>query len=322
MVKKAVFVLLFVGSILYAENYIDIYRYGGIKKLEEIFDKKLQSKKYWDDYLKDHNTTYGYFEKKRYIIIADKKNKKLQLFFTNGNGDLKKIFTKDIITGKSGEKKEEGDLITPLGVYQITTKFVPKDTYYGPVAFALSYPNLYDRLNGRDGHGIWIHGYPLDHEKRPPVTKGCMVLKNPQLLDLNKTIDPNDCFVLIHEHNLKSVSKDNIATILSFLYKWRDAWKKNDIDRYLSFYAKDFKRYNGEKLPAFSSEKRKIFARKEKKEIYFKYINILPYPNLQNKPIYKIYFYEMYKTKYYKYNGNKRLYIRFVNNQPKIFMER
>ena len=322
MIKKMVFIFFGIAAMLYSKNYIDIYRHDGIQEVKKLFDEELQNKAYWDNYLKDYNTTYGYFEKEKYIIIANKKTKRLKLFHTDGKGSLKELFVKDIITGKSGEKKKEGDLITPLGAYKITMRFVPKDTFYGPVAFSLSYPNTFDELNGRDGHGIWIHGYPLDHEKRPPVTKGCMVLKNDQLLDLNSTIDPKNSFVIIHEDNLKPVSKDTVANILSFIYKWKNAWQSNDINKYLSFYSKDFKRYNGQNLSSFSSEKRRIFSRNDKKDIIFKYISILPYPNLKNEPIYKLFFYEIYKTKYYNFKGNKELYVKVKNNQVKIFIEK
>jgi len=322
MAKKIVFLFLSIATVLYSKNYIDIYRHSGINEVKKLFDKELQSKAYWDSYLKDYNTTYGYFENEKYIIIANKTSKRLKLFFANGKGNLKELFSKSIIAGKSGEKKKEGDLVTPLGTYKITMRFVPKDTYYGPVAFALSYPNIFDKLNDRGGYGIWIHGYPLDHEKRPPVTKGCMVLKNNQLLDLNSTIDPSKSFVIIHEDNLNPIPKDTIATILSFIYKWKNAWKNNNIKKYLSFYSEDFKRYNGQELASFSTEKRSIFSRHEKKKIVFKSINILPYPNLKNEPIYKLYFYEIYKTKHYDFKGNKEVYIKVRNNQVKIFIEK
>ncbi len=321
MVKR-ILLIIGIATMLYSKNYIDIYRHDGIQEVKKLFDKELQDKAYWSNYLRDYDTTYGYFEKQKYIIVANKKSKKLDLFYADAKGNLQEIFTKDIITGKSGEKKKEGDLITPLGTYKITMSFVPKDTFYGPIAFSISYPNTFDRLSGRDGHGIWIHGYPLDHEKRPPVTKGCMVLKNDQLLELNSTIDPKNSFVIIHEDNLKPISKETIANILSFIYRWKSAWQNNDIDSYLSFYSKDFKSYDGLNLSSFSIKKRRIFSRKNKKSIIFKYISILPYPNLKNSPIYKIFFYEIYHTKYYNFKGNKELYIKVENDKVKIFIEK
>ena len=321
--KKIVSIWLLIISTLFAQNYIEIYRNYGIDKIKKIFDNKLQQKPYWENYLKDYNTSFGYYEKAKYLIIANKSSKILNLYYADGKGKIKKIFTKSIITGKNGEKKKEGDLVTPVGAYRITLRFKPQNSFYGPVAFALSYPNIFDKLQGRDGHGIWIHGYPLDHEKRPPMTKGCMVLKNDQLLDINSTIDPTNCYVIIHEQNIKPIKKDTIAAILSFLYSWKYAWQYNNINKYLSFYAKEFKRFNGENLKAFSNEKREIFSRNEKKKIIFKDIAILPYPNLANEEMYKILFYEKYRAKYYKYQGNKEIYIKIKNNRRiKILVEK
>ena len=320
--KRIISIWLALASLIFAQNYVEIYRNYGINKIKKIFDKKLQQKSYWENYLKDYNTTFGYYEKAKYLIIANKSNKILNLYYTNGKGNIKKLFTKAIITGKSGEKKKEGDLVTPVGAYRITLRFKPQNSFYGPVAFSLSYPNTFDKLQGRDGHGIWIHGYPLDHEKRPSMTKGCMVLKNDQLLDLNSTIDPQNCYVIIYEKALKPIKKDTIASILSFIYSWKYTWQYNKINKYLSFYAKEFKRFNGENLEAFSREKRIIFSRNENKKIVFKNIMILPYPNLAEIDMYKILFYEKYATKHYKFNGDKEIYIKIKNNQIKIIVEK
>ena len=320
--KRTISIWLLATSIIFAQNYVEVYKNFGIDKIKKIFDNKLQQRSYWENYLKDYNTTLGYYEKAKYLIIANKSNKTLELYHANGKGNINKIFTKTIITGKSGEKKKEGDLVTPVGAYKIILRFKPQNSFYGPVAFSLSYPNTFDKLQGRDGHGIWIHGYPLDHEKRPSMTKGCMVLKNDQLLDLNSTIDPTNSYVIIHEQELKPIKKDTIASILSFIYSWKYAWQYNKINKYLSFYAKEFKRFNGEDLKAFSKEKKAIFSRKEKKKIIFKDIMILPYPNLTDKKMYKILFYEKYRAKYYKYQGNKEIYIKIQNNRIKILVEK
>lgn len=319
MIKILLISILFLCS-LQAKNYIDIYRYNGIQDVKEIFNNLLESTKYWDSYLKDYNTTYGYYEKEKYIVLSSKINKDMSVYHTLGNGKFTKVFSKNIILGKDGEKKKEGDLITPIGAYKITMRFKPKDTFYGPVAFSLSYPNLLDRLEGRDGHGIWIHGYPLNNEKRSPVTKGCLVLKNSQLIDLNNTINPQKAFVIIYEDKAPIVQKKDIAKILSFLYKWKEAWTNSNLDDYLSYYAKDFKRYNGEDFSDFSNEKRRIFSKKQVKSIIFKYISIMPYPNIKNKKLFDIRFYEIYNTKSYKFKGNKELYIK-LTDKIKIIAE-
>ena len=65
-------------------------------------------------------------------------------------------------TGKyDGDKVSAGDRRTPIGIYNLTQKLSTVDPFYGPMAFVTSYPNLYDRIRGKSGDGIWIHGLPL-----------------------------------------------------------------------------------------------------------------------------------------------------------------
>ncbi len=317
---RIVLSVLLLLSFLDAKNILDIYRFEGIGAVQKIFEHTLTEQKYWENYLKDYNTTYGYYQNEKYIVLSDKEKKTLNVFYI-ANDKIKKVFSNNIILGKDGVKKKEGDLVTPIGVYTIVSKFQPKDTFYGPVAFALSYPNLYDKIHNRDGHGIWIHGYPMDHESRPDTTKGCLVLKNNQLEDFSKTIVPPKTYIIISEKKLKKVKKRDIAKILSFLYKWRETWAKSNIDKYLSFYSKNFKRFDGEDFNSFANMKKEIFSRKGKKIIIFKNINIIPYPNIKNEKLFRIDFHEIYKAKNYSYNGPKELYVK-LTNKIKILIEK
>lgn len=90
--------------------------------------------------------------------------------------------------GRNGvDKWVEGDARTPLGVYHITSRLQGRslDPFYGPGALTLDYPNALDRLEGRTGHGIWLHGSAPDVAPRPARdTDGCVVLHNDALLAL------------------------------------------------------------------------------------------------------------------------------------------
>ena len=56
-------------------------------------------------------------------------------------------------------------------------------------AFPLNYPNEWDAREGRNGHGIWLHGTPRDTYSRPPrASDGCVVLTNEDLDDLTKRL--------------------------------------------------------------------------------------------------------------------------------------
>ncbi len=183
-----------------------------------------------------------------------------------------------------------------------------------------NYPNTFDKTLNKKGHGIWIHGMPLN-EDREEYTKGCIALDNPRLQELDKSIDLNDSILLIADDTIKKASKDDISLILSSIFKWREAWKKSDIDEYIKFYSKSFKRHDGMGIKQFKNYKTRIFSKKEKKKIEFSNINIVPYPNSLNKQMYKIVMDEDYKTKFYTFVGKKELYIELKGDKIEILAE-
>ncbi|NPA74446.1 MAG: hypothetical protein GXO12_07010, partial [Epsilonproteobacteria bacterium] len=81
------------------------------------------------------------------------------------------------------------------------------------------------------------------------------------------------------------------------------------------------KRFDGKDFESFAKMKKIIFARKGKKRIRFENINIIPYPNIDGKRLFRIDFYEKYKASNYKYNGPKELYIKLAD-KVKILAEK
>ena len=109
--------------------------------------------------------------------------------FENHNGEARYVADYYITIGKNGiDKTKEGDKKTPLGVYHVTgniprEKLTPptarRATSTAPARFPISYPNEWDRRQGRNGYGIWLHGTPSDTYSRPPrASDGCVVLTN------------------------------------------------------------------------------------------------------------------------------------------------
>ncbi|SKB59396.1 L,D-transpeptidase family protein [Malaciobacter marinus] len=306
-------------SFLFAD-LIDIYRTQGIDAVKEKLEKQLQEKSYWNNFLEKKDVTYGYYESKKFLILVEKGTKELKVL-ENVNNLFSQVVQDNVIVGeKPGDKQIEGDLKTPEGVYELTSKLTKLDPFYGPLALVTSYPNTFDKAMNKKGHGIWIHGMPLN-EKREEFTQGCIALDNPNLVNLDKSIRLNEALVLISEGKIEKVKKDDISSILSFIYKWKDAWRKSDIERYLSFYSNDFRRYDGLGLDGFSQYKKRIFSRKEDKTIVFSNINIIPYPNSLNKKMYKVLMDEKYRTRNYKFDGKKELFIELKDNSIKILTE-
>ncbi len=314
-----IFTLFF--TFLFGANAIDLYRYKGIDAVQKFLEKELQSKDFWLKRLQNKDVKLGYFENPTFVLFCNKLTRTLDVY--KYKDKLKKITTfSDIIVGKLGEKQKEGDLRTPIGNYTLINRLIPGNTFYGPLAFVTSYPNLYDKLHDKKGYGIWIHGRPLDGE-RGDVSKGCIVLKNPQILYLDKIINYKKTVLEISQDPFYANKKD-IASILALIYKWRAAWEKSDLNSYISYYAKDFHRSNGWNLQKFIDYKKRVFANKrhQKVRIFFENIQITPYQNLYNQRIYKMECYEKYLSPSYTFEGKKEIYLAKRDGKFKIIIEK
>lgn len=315
-------ILLLVGDLFASQtNLLSQYRTKGIYGIQKLLDRELTQTSYWKHYLQDKNTTFGYIESYDNILTCNKERSKLYVYRKEQNSSnflLKREY--NAYTGKNaGDKKNEGDLRTPVGIYELTQKIHKIDPFYGPLAFVTSYPNTYDKYQGKTGQGIWIHGLPID-QKRDEYTKGCIAIGNKNIECLDKNIDINKTILLINSNVVvKKTSKKHLANILSDLYSWRFAWIYNDIHTYLNFYAEDFKRFNGMNKEEFTRYKTRVFAKNETKTIRFNDINILPYPG--NNPIYRITFYEYYQSDSFSFQGQKELIVRYINNKIQIVTE-
>lgn len=318
MYKIILFILLSIS--VFANNLMDIYRTQGISAVEEILESELSRLDYWEKYLENKNIELGYYESKEYVIVAQKEIQEL-LLYKNENSNFSLLSRNNIIVGeKEGDKFVEGDKKTPEGTYDLINKKSDVDKFYGPLALVTSYPNTFDKTMNKKGHGIWIHGMPLD-EERESFTKGCIALDNPELEKLDNQIDITKAILLTSSNEIKKVKKQEMALILSTIYKWKESWKKSELDKYLSFYSPDFKKDDGSDLKKFSDFKKRIFSKKEKKRIKFSNIDISPYPNSLNKNLFRVTMDEDYSSPAVKFKGKKELYLEIVNNEVKILVE-
>jgi len=321
--KKSFLFSLTLLSLLHASDVATLteYRNYGIEQIQKNFDQQLSQVNYWKKYLQNRDTRFGYFESYTDILICDKSKPQLSLYTKDKDNSF--ILDKEFsaYTGKNrGDKEKEGDLKTPVGVYNLIQKISNVDSFYGPMAFVTSYPNLYDKYKGKSGQGIWIHGVPIDQE-RDSFTKGCIAIDNQNLESLDQKLDLKKTILIIDEKKeIFTQQKEKYALILSQLFSWRYAWIYNDLSKYLNFYDPMFKRFDGMNIKQFSRYKKRIFSRKEKKSIVFTNINIIPYPNSQN--MFTINFKEDYKAKHFAFKGNKVLIVKLVDKKLKIITER
>jgi murein L,D-transpeptidase YafK len=259
----------------------------------------------------------------RHAIVVDTSKSTLYLF-ENVNGEARYVTDFYVSVGKKGaDKVSEGDKRTPLGVYYINAR-LPKDKltdFYGPVAFPISYPNEWDKREGRDGHGIWLHGTPSDTYSRPPrASSGCVVLTNTDLLKLGTQVEIGHTPVIIT--NQMDWSDDNDRedrkSLLSTIEKWRSDWTSRNADAYLSHYAKDFAA-GGMKLAAFAQQKRLVNAGKSWIKVDLSHVSIFTYPSQANLVV--VNFEQDYSSNNLSNRMNKRQYWMKRDNKWQIVYE-
>lgn len=193
----------------------------------------------------------------RQAMAIDASKSRLYLF-TNEGGSLRMTGNFYVSVGKLGMgKTEAGDQRTPQGVYfigrQIPGAKLPE--FYGKGALTMNYPNDWDRLAGRSGSGIWLHGTPPDQYARlPEASDGCVVLSNPDLTFLMRSIDLQTP-VLVREQ-LQWLAPQDVAgrrkaeqSFLKVLDDWRMAWSRKDQRKLADLYAADFMKPEGSTSP-------------------------------------------------------------------------
>ena len=227
--------------------------------------------------------------------------------------------------GKNGaDKSREGDKRTPLGVYHVTSKKTPKTLtdFYGSGAFPINYPNEWDRLRGRDGYGIWLHGTPFDTYSRPPrASDGCVVLSNDDFLALDRYVQPGSTPVVIanqiqwmHPEDVQSARRE----LTNHLERWRRDWESRETNVYLQHYSARFS-VDGTNLNQWSAHKRRVNAAKSWIRVGISDVSVILYPG--DAPLAVITFAQEYASSNHKNTMHKRQYWTFENDRWKILYE-
>ena len=203
-----------------------------------------------------------------HAIVVDTQKSRLYLY-RNDKGRPRFVADYYISQGKLGaDKTREGDKRTPIGVYHVTSSLSPQKLgdLYGSGAFPINYPNEWDRRQGRNGHGIWLHGTPSDTFSRPPkASDGCVVLSNVDLNALAKNLQIGLTPVII-SNSIEWLSFDDWqkerSTLTKKIDEWRSDWESRDVDRYLKHYSKQFQAKD-QSLEKFAQQKQQVNAGKE-----------------------------------------------------------
>ena len=222
----------------------------------------------------------------RYAIVVDTSKSTLYLY-ENVDGAARYVENFYISVGKKGsDKSSEGDQKTPLGVYFINAHLSKKQLtdFYGSGAYPINYPNEWDTRQGRNGHGIWLHGTPSDTYSRPPLaSNGCVVLSNDDLSHLGKSVQVGTTPVIITNRMDWSDDADKAehAALLKEIEQWRSDWASLNTDSYLNHYASDFATGNFNR-DTWSVQKRLVNSGKSWIKVGLSDVSIFPYPNQPN----------------------------------------
>ncbi|HMN92994.1 MAG TPA: L,D-transpeptidase family protein [Hydrogenophaga sp.] len=230
----------------------------------------------------------------RHAIAVDASRSRLYLFENQGNLDgtgtprMRLLGDFYISVGLSGIDKEvEGDRRTPLGVYYITSNLDPRrlPDLYGAGALPINYPNPLDLQRGKTGSGIWLHGTPSEQFVRAPLASdGCVVLSNPDLERLLRTVQIRTTPVVIAEA-LQWVSADALSTrrasFESALESWRIARSEADTERLREFYSSRFRAQGRDLTDWWARAERDLLARGAR-DLELKDLSILNWQDADN----------------------------------------
>ncbi len=258
------------------------------------------------------------------VFMVDKARSRLFVFAMGDDGKLTRVADEYVVTGSaSGDKASEGDGRTPNGVYRFVQKLQGKalEARYGPVAFPIDYPNELDQLHNKKGHGIWMHGYPTDVQRRPPQdTRGCFSLPNPRLVALAEQVQLGKSWVIVGQDFRFGQDEQRQAlqqSVRDTLAAWKQDWMSLDSDAYLSHYHTRF--HSGKRdLAAWKRYKKRVNAPKTFINVEFENLSLIHDPNRWPEgEVVVAEFDQIYRSSNYADQGRKRLYLaRSVDDAP------
>lgn len=220
----------------------------------------------------------------QHALLVDTSRSRL-FVYKNDRGRPRYVTDFYISLGKNGvEKQREGDQKTPIGVYTIVGQKERLPDFYGPGAFPISYPNDWDKLHKRNGHGIWLHGTPSDTYSRAPfATDGCVVLTNEDLRTLARYVDVSRTPVVIG-HGMEWRDPQRWQSerdgFMKAFEQWKADWESRNTDRYLAHYSGRFREGDGN-FEAWKARKRKVNAGKTWVKIGVNEMSLFAYPGAE-----------------------------------------
>ncbi|MGQ5522037.1 L,D-transpeptidase Cds6 family protein [Chitinimonas sp. PSY-7] len=268
----------------------------------------------------------------RHAVVIDASQSRLYLY-RNDNGVPRYVLDFYMTIGKLGfDKNREGDQRTPLGVYFVTGH-MPREqldqTYgkraelYGVGAWPLSYPNDWDRQQGRTGSGIWLHGVPYDtYSRAPKASNGCVALSNPDMTALGEYLVPDTPVVITPsiEWLAQNDWQNRRTAAQAELEAWRRDWESLNTANYLGHYASDF-RSGKMNLASWKQQKAGVNAGKEWAKIRLDSLSLFSYPTRDGGGLLMANFDQDYQSSNLNTRSKKRLYFKQEAQNWRIVFE-
>jgi len=256
------------------------------------------------------------------VFMVDKARSRMFVFARGEDGKLTRIADEYVVTGSAaGDKTVEGDGRTPNGVYRFVKKLQGPalEARYGPVAFPIDYPNELDQLHGKNGHGIWMHGYPVDVQRRPPQdTRGCFSLPNPRLMAMADLVSLGKSWVIVgrnFQFGHDEEKQQLLQSVRDALESWRQDWMSLNSDAYLTHYHAAF-RSGKRDLKAWKRYKKRVNSSKTFINVDFEHLNVIHDPNgWPEGEVVVAEFDQNYRSSNYADQGRKRVYLARASKQ-------
>lgn len=224
----------------------------------------------------------------KFALLVDTRQSRLYVY--QNMGDHLKLMTDYYITqGKLGSSKlKEGDQKTPLGVYHVTGRLRREKLpdFYGAGALPINYPNDWDKLNGRSGSGIWLHGTPSNNYSRPPLASdGCVVLTNPDLQKLYASVEVGKTPVIISDQ-VEFISKAKWDAERLTAAKLIEGWRRDvavaNPSRLVTHYSSKFKSDAGDDLNLWLMRSQQAFAGMTDSSVKVRDMTMFRYPGRED----------------------------------------
>lgn len=247
---------------------------------------------------------------KPFLLWVELDAGKLHLLQRLQQGTYVKRSTRPVSIGKNGTGKlVEGDLKTPIGVYQITSFIDDQklDDFYGAGAYPMNFPNAWDRLSRRSGHGIWLHGLPKGVDSRPLLdSEGCVIIDNPSIEAMAEFVIRGESLIVLSPSLdwLPPASEQPATDILAVIELWRQSWEANKHEDYVANYGQDFS--DGKRdLAAWSTYKKHVNRYKRDIRVTLSQMSVIKYPGEEN--LVTVRFFQDYASNNFEWRGWKQL---------------